>query len=93
MMYGWRLIGRGGGRMCRESVSRFHRLENVDAVFQLCIDVVFSVFLAFLACYVAQRNCDKDSYQNRHSNAHHYELIVDAAVWSPCKETKVIYPD
>lgn len=81
-----------GGERSRESVSRFHRLENVDAVFQLCANVVFSVFLAFFARYVAQCNCDKDSYHNRHSNAHYYELIVDAAVWSPCKETKVIYP-
>lgn len=66
-------------------VVRFHRLENVNSMFELCCYVVFTMFLTFFTCYVAQRQCDKDSYRNCHSNAHHYKFIVDAAVRFACK--------
>lgn len=87
---GWCLaVSRKAEYVCVwEGVSRFRRLENVDAVFQLCSNVVLAMFLTFFARYVAQRQCDEHGYRNRHANAHQYELIVDAAVRFSCKDTK-----
>lgn len=38
------------------------------------------MLLAFFTCDIAQRQCNKNGYRNRHSNADHYEFIIDTAV-------------
>lgn len=43
------------------------------------------MFLAFLTRNVAQRQRDEHRYRNRHANAHHNELVIDARVWFACK--------
>lgn len=66
--------------------SRFHRLlENVYSMLKLCSHIVFTMFLAFLTCDITQCQRYKNCYQNCHSNANHYQFIVDATVGFPCK--------